>query len=113
MFRVLDHDRHQRDHDDRQDDPREMRLYRRDASEEIAGRHEQADPEQGTGDAERDVAQIRHAADPCNEWRERPHERNEARDDDGLAAVTGIELVRALERTLVEESSLAFRDLVS
>src|ERR1700704_5964161 len=46
--------------------------------------------------------------DACNKRGKWAHDRNESREDDRLAAVARIELVRSLEGPLVQESGMRF-----
>ena len=64
------------------------------------------DPADAAEDVERQEAAVVHLADAGDDGRERAHERHEARDDDRLAAVALVELLRAQEVLAREEQRL-------
>src|ERR1043166_3223001 len=102
LSRVFDGDRQERHDHDRQDNPGEMLLYCRDSAEQIAGRHQQPDPQQRGDDAEGEEAPISHVPEAGYEGCKRSHDRDEARKDDRLSAMAGIEILGAFEGPAVE-----------
>jgi hypothetical protein len=84
----------------------------RDAPEEVAPEEEAEHPEDAARDVEDGEARVRHPADACHEGRERADDRDEACQDDGLAAVPLVERLRAQEVLPVEPARrLAREDL--
>jgi hypothetical protein len=61
-------------------------------------------------DVEHGEAPVAHRSDARDERRERPHDRDEARQDDRLAAVLLVEALRAHEVLLVEEARAFVRE---
>src|SRR5262249_59250265 len=82
----------------------------RDVAEEVAAEDEQPDPGDSADDVVGDEACIRHAADAGDEGCEGTNDRHEARDDDRLAAVLFVELVRALEILAFQKSDVLLKD---
>ena len=81
-----------------------MLLDDGDVAEEISHQDQRGNPQQGAEDAEREKPQIIHAADARHERRERAEDRHEARDDDRLAAVLFVKLVRALQMFFIQKA---------
>src|SRR6185503_7697532 len=83
----LEADRQQRDHDHRDDREPEVLLDDRGVAEEVAEQTEAPNPQEPARDVEREKARVAHAADTCDERRERAHDRHESREHDSLASV--------------------------
>src|SRR5687768_15655817 len=81
-------------------DPRDI------PSQDIAGHQHAPDPEHSASDVEKDEPAVRHVGRTGNYGRERPQNRHETRNDDGLAPVAEVELMGPNEVLLVEEKRI-------
>src|SRR5688572_20655184 len=93
----LEADRQQRDQDHADDREPEVLLDDGRIAEEEAQKPEAPDPNDAAEDVEREKARIVHSPDAGDERRERAHDRHEAREHDGLAAVHLVEALRPQE----------------
>src|SRR5450759_2956764 len=93
----LDDAWHDRQHDNAEDEQREVPLHERDVAEIIAAEHEKPDPERTARKTVEQKPRVGHAANAGNERREGAHDRQEAREDHGLAAELFVKAMRALE----------------
>ncbi len=82
-----DESRHQRQYDDAHQDRGEVLLDPGDIAEQVTGYRQRDHPDHCARDVvERETA-VRHLRDAGHKRRQRAHDRNEAGDDDGLAAM--------------------------
>src|SRR5688500_17907719 len=80
----LDYSRRDRSHDDGDNEQRQILFDHRNIAEIVPAVHEKADPEYAARKAVEHEARVMHESDARNEWRERTHDRQEARKDHGL-----------------------------
>ena len=59
-------------------------------AKKIAGEDKYSDPDQATDRIEGEEAAVVHATHTSHKWGKGAHDRHEARDDDGLAAVGSV-----------------------
>src|SRR6266567_285839 len=83
-----------------------MLPYCRDPAEQIAAGDQKPDPQRRTHHTEGEEATVDHASDPGDERREGAHDRNESRKDDRLSAMAGVEGLRPLQGSPVQESRM-------
>jgi len=99
----LDHPRQDRDEDDRHDQVVQVALHHRQVAEEIAGVAEQGDPGDGADHVVGGEAAVGHVAHAGDEGGEGAHDGHEAGEDDGLAAVSGVEGLGDLQMAAAED----------
>src|SRR5262245_2381587 len=88
---VLDDERHHGQTDDGQDDERVMATDEGQIAEPEAEQDEAGHPGDAAGDVEAYEAAVAHAREAGHEGCERAHDGDEARENDGLAAVLCVE----------------------
>ncbi len=103
---IADGQRRQRQGDDRQDHQRQVVLDERQIPEPVARQRQREDPDAAAQEVHGDEARIGHAPHPGDEGGEGTRDRQEARDDDRLAAVRFVIGVGLVERRPVEEARL-------
>ena len=91
------------DDDDGEHHQRQILAHHRQVAEEVTGQHEQPDPEQAAGEAEGQKAGIGHVSDAGHEWREGAQDRQEAGEQNGLAAVAVVEVAGTVEVLAIEQ----------
>ena len=101
---ILEHHRQQRDEHDADRDEREVLLDDRHVAEEHSRAHAQAHPPDRADEVVEDEASTAHLRRAGDKRHERAHDRHEAAEDDGLAAVVLEELVRPLQMLAIEQA---------
>src|SRR5688572_15348164 len=102
LAKIFDDGRHERDGDDGEDDELEILLDDGDVAEEIPGGDEEADPQGRAEDVVSREDRVRHRADAGHERRERPDDRDEARQHDRLGAVLLVIAARLVDVRLLD-----------
>jgi hypothetical protein len=105
VLQVFEDARQDRDEDDQQDHRCEVVLDDGQVAEEVAGRHQKPDPEQGADDAEAEEAAVGQPADAADEGHEGAHHGHEAGDDDGLGSVLFHEGMGAIQVFPLQEAA--------
>src|SRR6188768_1079272 len=99
-----DDGRHDGNHDHAEYECGQVVLDERDVAEIIAAVYEKRNPQHAAAEAVHDEVEVAHAADARHERCERAYYGHEAREDDSLAAVLFVELLRAVQVRGIEQT---------
>src|SRR5262245_13484931 len=109
MLDPFNHRRGNREDDDGQDDQRKVPLHDRQVAKVIPPKDKERRPQEAPADVIDHEPPIRHTTDASDKGGERTDDGNETGDNDRLAPVSLVELMRTLQMLPFEETILTVK----